>query len=96
MLATPCLRSRYLQVNVQGERGMAPLHVAVWDGNTAAVASLLAAKVGGGATWYGPAKGLPDAETPHLTVGCVPQPVKHSVGNDTSLAAFPLLNQCAP
>ncbi|KAG2436634.1 hypothetical protein HYH02_011568, partial [Chlamydomonas schloesseri] len=32
------------KVNVQGERGMPPLHVAVWEGNTAAVASLLAAK----------------------------------------------------
>ncbi|GFR47519.1 hypothetical protein Agub_g9237 [Astrephomene gubernaculifera] len=32
------------KVNVQGERGMPPLHVAVWEGNTAAVVSLLAAK----------------------------------------------------
>ncbi|GLC49139.1 hypothetical protein PLESTB_000186600 [Pleodorina starrii] len=32
------------KVNIQGERGMPPLHVAVWEGNTAAVVSLLAAK----------------------------------------------------
>ncbi|KXZ41673.1 hypothetical protein GPECTOR_326g47 [Gonium pectorale] len=32
------------RVNAQGERGMPPLHVAVWEGNTPAVVSLLAAK----------------------------------------------------
>ncbi len=67
-LQRPCAQRlasppRYPQVNVQGERGMAPLHVAVWDGNTAAVASLLAAKVsGGGAAWYGAVQGWSDVE----------------------------------
>lgn len=33
------------KVNTQGDKGMPPLHVAVWEGNTAAVVALLAAKV---------------------------------------------------
>lgn len=48
------------KVNIQGDRGMPPLHVAVWEGNTTAVVSLLAAKVSEeGSFWGNAGAGMP-------------------------------------